>query len=204
MKLRKCLSRKRSAYLLGIIDIKIPCCETKSIIFFLHAFLCKQRCRRHHEWCSSLWLKFVKKGPILPTFFQNKRRWERDCNIPSWVQRCLKKSFLALKNRTFQVKSKTTKIVNKAGHYNSFFLFLFQHFKTQLRRVNETTTNQQDVVLKISQREIDYHTFNCWCNFQCWLFCLWFIQRKKIQNVKLICQIFLLLQFPNGVDTYLY
>ena len=42
-----------------------------------------------------------------------------------------------------------------------FFLVLCQHFKTQLRRVNETTTNQQDVVLKISQREIDYHTFNC-------------------------------------------
>ena len=122
--------------------------------------------------CSSLWVKFVKKIPIFPTFFPNKRRWERDCNIPSWAQHCFKKSFLALKNRTFQVKSKTTKIVNKAGHYNSFFLFLFQHFKTQLRRVNETTTNQQDVVLKISQREIDYHTFNCWCNFQCWLFSL--------------------------------
>ena len=107
--------------------------------------------------------KICQKGPILPIFpiFPNKRRWKRDCNIPSWAQHCFKKSFLALKNRTFQVKSKTTKIINKAGHYNSFFLLLFQHFKTQLRRVNETTTNQQDVVLKISQREIDYHTFNC-------------------------------------------
>ena len=66
-----------------------------------------------------------------------------------------------MKNRTFQVTSKTTKIVNKAGHYEYFFLFLFQHFKAQLRRVNETATKQQDVVLKISQREIDYHTFNC-------------------------------------------
>ena len=158
--------------MLGKVDIKITCCETKSIIFLLHAFLCKQRCRQHHEWCSSLWLKFAKKGPIFPTFFQNKRRWERDCNIPSWAQHCFKKSFLALKNRTFQVKSKTTKIINKGGHYNSFFFFLFQYFKTQLKRVNETTTNQQDVVLKISQREIDYHTFNCWCNFQCWLFSL--------------------------------
>ena len=196
--------------MLGIIDIKIPCCETKSIIFFLHAVLCKQRCQRHHEWCSSLWQKFVKKGPIFPTFFPNKRRWEWDCSIPSWAQHCFKKFFLALKNRTFQVKLKKhktleelsksqhdqgctikkvklneentdflltdfttfTKIVNKAGYYNSFFLFLFQHFKTQLSRVNETTTNQQDVVLKISRREIDYHTFNCWCNFQCWLFSL--------------------------------
>ena len=122
--------------------------------------------------CSSLWLKFVKKGPIFSTFFPNNRRWERDCNIPSRAQRCFKKSFLALKNRTFQVKWKTTKIINKTGHYNSFFLFSSQHFKTQLRRVNETTTNQQDVVLKILQREIDYHTFNWWCNFQCLLFSL--------------------------------
>ena len=157
---------------LGIYDIKILCCGTKSIISFLHDFLCKQRCRRHHEWSSSLWLKLVKKGPRYPTFFPNKRRWEQNCNIPSRAQRCFKKSFLALKNRTFQVKSKTTKIINKAGHYNSFFLLLFQHFKTKLRRVNETTTNQQDVVLEKSQREIDYHTFNCWCNFQCWLFSL--------------------------------
>ena len=147
--------------MLGIIDIKIPRCETKSIICFLHVFLCKQRCRRHHEWCSSLWLKSVKKGTIFLTFFPNKRRWERDCNIQSWAQCYFKKSLLALKNRTFQVKSKTTKIINKAGHYNSFFLLLFQHFKTKLRRVNETTTNQQDVVLEKSQREIDYHTFNC-------------------------------------------
>ena len=154
--------------MLGIIDIKIPCCETKSIIFFLHAVLCKQRCTRHHESCSSLWLKFVKKELIIfPNFFPNKRRWERDCNIPSWAQRYFKKSFLARKNRAFQIKSKTTKIINKGGHYISFFLFLFQHFKTQLRRVNETTTNQQDVVLKISQWEIHYHTFNCLCNFQC-------------------------------------
>ena len=156
--------------MLGIFFIKILCCDTKSIIFFLHAFLCKQRCRRHHEWCSSLWLKFVKKGPIFPpTFFPNKRCWERDCNIPSWAQSCFKNFSLALKNRTFQLKSKTIKIFNKVSH---IILFLLQHFKTQWRRVNETTTNQQDVVLKISQREIDYHTFNCWCNFQCWLFSL--------------------------------
>ena len=109
--------------MLGIIDIKIPCCETKSIIFFLHAFLCKQRCRLHHEWWCSLFLKIVKKGPIFPTFFPNKRRWGGDCNIPSWAQHCFKKSFLALKNRTFQVKSKTTKIFNKADNYNSFFFF---------------------------------------------------------------------------------
>ena len=159
--------------MLGIIDIKIPCYETKHIIFFLHAFLCKQRCRRHHEWCFSLWLKFVNKGPILPNFFTNKRRSEQDCNIPfCCAEHFFKKSFLVLKNRTFPVKSKVTKIVNKGGHYNSFFLFLFQHFKTKLRRVNETTTNQQDVVLKITQCEIDYHTFNCWYNFQCWLFSL--------------------------------
>ena len=143
---------------------------SKKHYLFLHAFLCKQRCRRHHEWCSSLWLKFVKKWPIFSTFFPNKRRWERDCIILSRAQCCFKKSFLALKTSTFQVKSKTTKIINKAGHYNSFFIFLFQHFKTQLTRVNKTTTNQQDVVLKIHQREIDYHAFNFWCNFQCWLF----------------------------------
>ena len=119
MKLKKCLSWKRSDYLLGIIDIKIPCCETKSIVFFLHAFLCKQRCRRHYECSSSWWLIFVKKRPIFPTFFPNKRRSEQDCNIPSWAQRYFKKSFLALENRT----SKATKIFNKAGHYNSFFFF---------------------------------------------------------------------------------
>ena len=148
--------------MLGIIDIKIPCCKTKSIIFFLHAFLCKQSYRRYHEWYSSLWLTFVKKGPIFLTFFTNKRRWEWDCNIPSLAQHCFKKSFLALKNRIFQLKSKTIKIFNKASH---IILLLLQHFKTQWRRVNETTTNQQGVVLKISQREIDYHTFNCWCYF---------------------------------------
>ena len=97
--------------------------HTKSIFFFLHEFLCKQKCRRDHYWFSSLWLKFVKKRPIFPTFFPNKRRWERDCNIPSWAQHCFKKSFLALENR-FQVKSKTTKKVNKAGHYNFFFFFV--------------------------------------------------------------------------------
>ena len=123
MKLNKFLSWKRNNYLLGITDKKIPCWETKSIIFFLHAFLCKQRCRRHDECCSSFWLKFVKIGPIFPTFFPNKRRWEPDRNISSWAQRCFKKSFLALEKRTFQVKSKTTKIFNKAGHFNSF-LFL--------------------------------------------------------------------------------
>ena len=113
---------KEEGLLGGIIDIKIPCCERKSIIFFLHAFLCKQRYRRHNEWwCSGLWLKIVKKGPIFLTLFPGKRRWERNCNIPSWVQRCFKKSFLAPKNRTFQVKPKTTKIINKGGHYNSFF-----------------------------------------------------------------------------------
>ena len=105
--------------------------------------------RRHHEWCSSLWLKFFKKGPISPTFLPNKRRWERDCNIPSRAQRCFKKFFLSTEK--------------------SYFLKLSQK---QPKRVNETTTNQQDVVLKMLQREIDYHTFNCWCNFQCWLFSL--------------------------------
>ena len=103
--------------------MKIRWCETKSIIFFLDAFLGKQRCRRYHEWCPSLWIKFVKKAPIFLTFFLNKRLWEQDCNIPSWAQRCFKKSFLALKNHTFQVKSKTTKIFNKASHYSSFSFF---------------------------------------------------------------------------------
>ena len=130
--------------------------------------------------------KICQKGPILPIFpiFPNKRRWKRDCNIPSWAQHCFKKSFLALKNRTFQVKSKTTKIINKAGHYNSFFLLLFQHFKTQLRRVNETTTNQQDVVLKISQREIDYHTFNCWCSLNVgFLLCNLFEEKNSKREI---------------------
>ena len=118
-----------------------------------------------------LMTKIRQKRTNILAFFPNKRRWEWDYNIPSWVQHCFK-IFLALKNRTFQVKSKTTKIINKTGHYNSFFLFSSQHFKTQIRRVNETTTNQQDVVLKISQCEIDYHTFNWWCNFHCLLFSL--------------------------------
>ena len=108
-----------------------------------------------------LMAKIHQKGTNILTFFPNKRRWKRDLNIPSWAQCYFKKSLLALKNRTFQVKSKTTKIINKAGHYSSIFLLLFQHFKIKVRRVNETTTNQQDVVLKISQREIDYHAFNC-------------------------------------------
>ena len=157
--------------MLGITDIKIPCCEPKSIMFFLHTFFCKERCRRHYKWCFSLWLKFVKKGQIYPNFFRNKKRWERDCNIASWEQRCFKKSFLALKNRTIQFKSKTTKIFNKTGHYN-FLLFLLLHFKTQWRRVKKTAINQLDVVFKISQREVDYHTFKCWCNLQCRLFSL--------------------------------
>ena len=123
MKLKKCLSWRRSDYLLGIFDIRLPFCETKSIIFFLHAFLRKQRYRLHHEWCSSLYLKFVKKGAILSTFFPSKRDWERDYNLPSWAQHYFKKSFLALENRTFRVKLKVTKIVNNAGHYNSFFFF---------------------------------------------------------------------------------
>ena len=123
MKLKKCLSWKRNDHFLGIIDIKISCCEAKIIIFFLPAFLCKQRCWPHREWCSSLWLKFVKKGPIFSTFYPNKRYWEQDCNIPFGAQRCFKKSFLALKNCTFQVKSKTTKIFRKAGHYNPFLFF---------------------------------------------------------------------------------
>ena len=108
-----------------------------------------------------LMAKICQKMTSIPDLLPKQETLEPDCNIPSWAQRCFKKSFLALKSRTFQVKSKTTKIINKAGHYNSFFLLLFQHFKTKLRRVNETTTNQQDVVLEKSQREIDYHTFNC-------------------------------------------
>ena len=182
MKLKKCLSWKRSDYLLGIIDIKIPCCETKSIIFFLHEFLCKQRCRRYHEWCSSLWLKFVKKGPILPTIFPNKRRWERDCNIPSWAQGCFKKSFLTLRNRTFQVKSKTTKIFNKTVHYNSFFLFSFQHFQIQWMGVNETTINQKYRNMKL----ITIHLIvDVMFSFDCFLSNL--SEEKKIWNAKLIC-----------------
>ena len=119
--------------MLGIFDIRIQFCETKSIIFFLHAFLRKQRYRWHHEWCSSLYLKLVKKGPILSTFLPKKRSWERDYNLPSWAQHYFKKSFLALENRTFQVKSKATKIVN-FGHYIYIYIFfLFQNFKTQCR-----------------------------------------------------------------------
>ena len=72
-------------------------------------FLCNQRWQPYHEWCSSLWLKFVKKGPIFPTFFPSKKCWEWSCNMPSWAQHCFKKYFLALKICNFQVKSKTTK-----------------------------------------------------------------------------------------------
>ena len=96
-------------YLLRKTDIKIRCYARKTIIFFSHAFWGKQRWRPYYEWCSSLCLKLVKKGPIFPTFFPGKKRSERGSNIPSWAQRCFKKYFLALKNHTFQVKSKTTK-----------------------------------------------------------------------------------------------
>ena len=108
-----------------------------------------------------LMTKTHHKRTNISNLFLKQETLGRDCNVPSWAQHCFKKFFLALKDRTFQVKSKTTKIVNKANHSNYFFLFLFQHFKTQLRRVNETTTNQQDVVLKIKQSEIDYHNFQC-------------------------------------------
>ena len=61
---------------------------------------------------------------------------------------------------------------------------MFQHFKTQLRRVNETTTNQQNVVLKISQREIDYHTFNCWCSLNVgFLLCNLFEEKNSKREI---------------------
>ena len=67
--------------MLGIIDIKIPWCATKSIIFFSifralflilsHAFLCKQRWRPYHGWCCSMRLKLVKnQDQYSQPFFQ--------------------------------------------------------------------------------------------------------------------------------------
>ena len=80
--------------------------------------MCEQRWQSYHEWCSSLWLKLVKQG---------KKRWEPGINIPSWVKCCFKKSFSALKNRTFQVTSKLSKkCAVRYGNYN--FLFFCSSF----------------------------------------------------------------------------
>ena len=85
----------------------------------------------------------------------------------------------ALKNLSFHWKTVLFKLGQKQPKYSIrlviiilfFFFFLLQHFKTQWKRVNKTTANQQHFVLKISQCEIDYHKFNCWCNcFLCNLF----------------------------------
>ena len=74
-------NHERSNYLHRIIDIKILWCATKSIIFFsifraltvsllhfLYAFSCKQRWQLYHEWCSSLWVRFVKNKDIPDLF----------------------------------------------------------------------------------------------------------------------------------------
>ena len=124
--------------------------------------------------------------------------WEWDCNIPSWAQPCFKKSFLAPKNCTFQVGSKTRKkywirlaiiilfycsYILRQNEGGWMILMLFLLFVSFLNSQLQTTTyNQQDVFLKPSQHKIDCHTFNCRCNFQCWLL-----------SLKLICWIFLLL-----------
>ena len=67
-----------------------------------------------------------------------------------------------------------------------FSFFFWQHFKRQSRRVNETTSNEQDV-LKILHRETDYHAFHCYCNFQfdCFLFNL-FKKKKKKREIDLL------------------
>ena len=150
--------------MLGIIDMKIPCCETKSIIFFLHAFFCKQRCRRHHEWCSPLWIKFVKKGPIFPTFFPNKRRWEWDCNIPSWAQRYFKKSFLALKNRQKQPKCSIRQAI---------IIILFFFFVPAFEKRFETWNRFAKFCC-------------CWCNFQTVLILIYANERIRSNFLVLI------------------
>ena len=132
MKLRKCSSWQSSNSLLGIIDIKILWCATKSIIFFsifraltvlllyfLHAFLRKERWWLYHEWCSSLWLKLVKKkDQYSRPFSQAKKCWEHGCNIPSWAQCHIKQNFLAMENHTFQVKLMQI--------WKSLYMFLFK------------------------------------------------------------------------------
>ena len=123
--------------MLGVIDIKISCCETNFNSLKIERHYLLFACI--FVWCFSLWRKFVIKGPIFSTFFRNKRCWEQDCNIPSWAQHCFKKSFLALKNRTFPVKSKTTKLFNKADHYNSFFFSCSNVLRHNEGGVNETT-----------------------------------------------------------------
>ena len=66
----------------------------------------------------------------------DKKCWEEGCIIPSWAQHSSKKSFLALKSCTFQVKSKASKkIFNKVGHCNSFF-FCWSMLR-QWRRLND-------------------------------------------------------------------
>ena len=69
-----------------------------------------------------------KKDQYSPPFSQTRDTGEQDCNIPSWSQCCFKESYSAFKNHTFQVKSKTTKTFNKAGHYSSFFSIFVQAF----------------------------------------------------------------------------
>ena len=48
--------------------------------------------------------------------------------------------------------------------------------------MNETTINQQDVILKVSQGEIDYHTFNCWCKLGVDCFLCNLFEEKKFET----------------------
>ena len=116
--------------------------------------------------------RFLKKGPIFPTFFLNKRYWWTRLQHSILVTMLLKNLTQHSKTVLFKLSQKQPKHSIRLAIIVLFFLFLFKHFKAQWKRVRETTTNQQDVVLKISQHEIDYYTFNCQCNFQCWLFSL--------------------------------
>ena len=50
------------------------------IIFFLHAFLCKQRWRPYHDGVPAYDYNSSKKRPIFPPFFPSKKRWEQDYN----------------------------------------------------------------------------------------------------------------------------
>ena len=131
--------------MLGIIDIKITWCATKSIIFFsifrallfyffifLHAFSCKQRWCTYLEWCSSLWLKLVKNKD------QCSRPFSQARNAGNEVAIFLSGHYTALKNLSelwktvfFKLSKKQQKILNQVGHYNSFF------FCSSISRYNE-------------------------------------------------------------------
>ena len=150
MKLKKGLSWKSSNYLLGIIDIKVLWCATKSTTFSIfialtvsllhlfHAFLYKQRWQSYYgvlayDYNSS------KIRTNIPDLFPKQETLGKGCNIPSWALRCFKKSFLSLKKRTFQVKNSISSEVRRSEHSipkkpwkESFLALFYEKFPAKL------------------------------------------------------------------------